>query len=96
MALDMGTGGFLSTPLAVVVTGGLFTSTALTLILVPVLYVAFDRLRPKNVYASGAERERALATETAPSGEALQADARGSNLMCGAGAQRAGTAHAHP
>ena len=47
MALGMGKGGFLSTPLAVVVIGGLFSSTMLTLILVPVLYVAFDRLRPK-------------------------------------------------
>ena len=43
-------GGFLSTPLAVVVIGGLFTSTVLTLILVPVLYLAFDRLRPKGAY----------------------------------------------
>ncbi len=46
MALGFGgEGGFLSTPLAVVVIGGLFTSTFLTLILVPVLYLAFDRLR---------------------------------------------------
>ena len=46
-----GKGGFLSTPLAVVVIGGLFTSTFLTLILVPVLYVALDRLRPAGAYA---------------------------------------------
>jgi HAE1 family hydrophobic/amphiphilic exporter-1 len=46
MALGFGKGGFLSTPLAVVVIGGLVTSTLLTLILVPVLYVAVDRLRP--------------------------------------------------
>ena len=52
MALGIGgEGGFLSTPLAVVVIGGLFTSTFLTLILVPVLYVAFDRLRPAGAYA---------------------------------------------
>ncbi len=38
-------GAFLSTPLSVVVIGGLFTSTALTLVLVPVLYLALDRLR---------------------------------------------------
>ena len=49
MALGIGgKGGFLSTPLAVVVIGGLFTSTFLTLILVPVLYLALDRLRPKH------------------------------------------------
>ena len=52
MALGIGgKGGFLSTPLAVVVIGGLFTSTFLTLVLVPVLYVALDRLRPKRALA---------------------------------------------
>ncbi len=56
MALGIGgKGGFLSTPLAVVVIGGLFTSTFLTLILVPVLYLAFDRLRPKGAYAPDEE-----------------------------------------
>jgi HAE1 family hydrophobic/amphiphilic exporter-1 len=45
MALGLGEGAFLSTPLAVVVIGGLFTSTILTLILVPVLYLAVDPLR---------------------------------------------------
>ncbi len=45
MSLGLGEGAFLSTPLAVVVIGGLFTSTILTLILVPVLYLAFSRLR---------------------------------------------------
>jgi HAE1 family hydrophobic/amphiphilic exporter-1 len=45
MALGFGKGGFLSTPLAIVVIGGLFTSTFLTLILVPVLYLALERLR---------------------------------------------------
>jgi len=66
MALGMGKGGFLSTPLAVVVIGGLFTSTMLTLILVPVLYLAFDRLRPQNAYASDEEGAMPLAAETAP------------------------------
>jgi HAE1 family hydrophobic/amphiphilic exporter-1 len=52
MALGFGgEGGFLSAPLAVVVIGGLFTSTFLTLILVPVLYLAFDRLRPDDAHA---------------------------------------------
>lgn len=45
MSLGLGEGAFLSTPLAVVVIGGLFTSTVLTLIIVPVLYVALDGLR---------------------------------------------------
>jgi HAE1 family hydrophobic/amphiphilic exporter-1 len=39
MALGLtGEGGFISQPLAVVVIGGLVSSTALTLVLVPVLY----------------------------------------------------------
>jgi hydrophobic/amphiphilic exporter-1 (mainly G- bacteria), HAE1 family len=37
-------GGFIGAPLAVVVIGGLFTSTLLTLILVPVLYSLARRL----------------------------------------------------
>lgn len=66
MALGMGKGGFLSTPLAIVVIGGLFTSTVLTLVLVPVLYLAFDRLRPQNAYASDEEAVVPLEAETAP------------------------------
>jgi HAE1 family hydrophobic/amphiphilic exporter-1 len=39
MALGVtGSGGFISKPLAVVVIGGLFSSTVLTLVIVPVLY----------------------------------------------------------
>jgi HAE1 family hydrophobic/amphiphilic exporter-1 len=65
MALGIGgEGGFLSTPLAVVVIGGLFTSTFLTLILVPVLYLALDRLRPADAYARDEEDEAALVPAT--------------------------------
>ena len=67
MALGIGgKGGFLSTPLAVVVIGGLFTSTFLTLILVPVLYLAFDRLRPAGAYAPNDEDYAAMTAEPAP------------------------------
>jgi HAE1 family hydrophobic/amphiphilic exporter-1 len=63
MALGIGgKGGFLSTPLAVVVIGGLFTSTFLTLILVPVLYLSFDRMRPKGAYDRDEEDFSAPAT----------------------------------
>ena len=48
MSLGLGESAFLSTPLAVVVIGGLFTSTILTLILVPVLYLALDKLRRRG------------------------------------------------
>ena len=67
MALGIGgKGGFLSTPLAVVVIGGLFTSTFLTLILVPVLYLAFDRLRPAGAYEPADDDFAPMTPETAP------------------------------
>lgn len=56
MALGLtGEGGFISRPLAVVVIGGLVSSTALTLILVPVLYRLVE----------GRREERALCREAA-------------------------------
>jgi HAE1 family hydrophobic/amphiphilic exporter-1 len=49
MALGLtGGGGFISQPLAVVVIGGLVSSTALTLILVPVLYRLVEGRREKK------------------------------------------------
>lgn len=46
MALGLtGTGGIISGPLAVVVIGGLFTSTLLTLVLIPVLYTIVETHR---------------------------------------------------
>jgi hydrophobic/amphiphilic exporter-1 (mainly G- bacteria), HAE1 family len=48
MALGLGDSGMLNRPLAVVVIGGLFSSTLLTLVLVPVLYLAFDRARVRR------------------------------------------------
>ena len=74
MALGFGGegGGFLSTPLAVVVIGGLFTSTFLTLILVPVLYLAFDRLRPKGA----SQRDRGADHPLGPGRLAQHAHAR--------------------
>jgi hydrophobic/amphiphilic exporter-1 (mainly G- bacteria), HAE1 family len=45
MALGLGEGSFLSRPLALVVIGGLLSSTFLTLVLVPTVYLAVDRLR---------------------------------------------------
>jgi HAE1 family hydrophobic/amphiphilic exporter-1 len=46
-------GGFISAPLAIVVIGGLFTSTLLTLVLVPVLYSLISRF-------AGARSDREL------------------------------------
>ncbi|WP_086828629.1 efflux RND transporter permease subunit [Allokutzneria sp. NRRL B-24872] len=53
MALGLtGGGGFISQPLAVVVIGGLVSSTLLTLVVVPVLYAVVDKLtgrRPEEI-----------------------------------------------
>ncbi|TDD45580.1 efflux RND transporter permease subunit [Nonomuraea terrae] len=49
MALGVtGHGGFISQPLAIVVIGGLISSTILTLVLVPTLYVAVTRKRDRG------------------------------------------------
>ncbi|RGA06652.1 efflux RND transporter permease subunit [Microbispora triticiradicis] len=48
MALGVtGSGGFISQPLAIVVIGGLLSSTLLTLVLVPALYVIVERLKER-------------------------------------------------
>ncbi|GAA2726760.1 efflux RND transporter permease subunit [Actinocorallia aurantiaca] len=54
-----GHGGFISQPLAVVVIGGLVSSTALTLILIPVLYTMVETHR-ENRAARKAERKASL------------------------------------
>jgi HAE1 family hydrophobic/amphiphilic exporter-1 len=49
MALGLtGSGGFISQPLAVVVIGGLLSSTVLTLILVPTLYTMVEERRERR------------------------------------------------
>ncbi|MEV3986561.1 efflux RND transporter permease subunit [Nonomuraea sp. NPDC049758] len=61
MALGVtGSGGFISQPLAIVVIGGLVSSTLLTLVLVPTLVVAITRKRdrgPRHVNPSHRVRE---------------------------------------
>jgi hydrophobic/amphiphilic exporter-1 (mainly G- bacteria), HAE1 family len=47
VALALGEGGEARAPMAVVVIGGLITSTLLTLVIVPVFYSAFEGLRAK-------------------------------------------------
>ncbi len=48
-----GSSGFISRDLAIVVIGGLVSSTALTLILVPVLYLLFERRRENRAQRHG-------------------------------------------
>ncbi|MFJ7750728.1 efflux RND transporter permease subunit [Arthrobacter sp. NPDC097144] len=69
MALGVtGEGGFISRPLAIVVIGGLVSSTVLTLILVPVLYRLVEGAREKR-----AGRRRHSANHTAHTAEVRSA-----------------------
>ncbi|MFH8343420.1 efflux RND transporter permease subunit [Streptomyces sp. NPDC018045] len=66
MALSItGDGGFISQPLAVVVIGGLITSTLLTLLLVPTLYAMIE-LRKERRAAKRAARRAEAADEPEP------------------------------
>jgi Cu/Ag efflux pump CusA len=42
MSLGLGQGGGLQTPLAITIVGGLLSATALTLVVVPVIYMLID------------------------------------------------------
>ncbi len=57
-----GPGSEIQRPLAIVVIGGLITATALTLILLPILYLRFAHPR---LGSRAAEREAVLPTEVA-------------------------------
>ncbi|MNW54798.1 Cobalt-zinc-cadmium resistance protein CzcA [compost metagenome] len=52
-----GGGSFISQPLALVVIGGLLTSTLLTLVVVPVLYTIAERAGEKRAARRAAKRE---------------------------------------
>lgn len=63
MAVGLTGGGvFISQPLAIVVIGGLFTSTLLTLVLVPVLYTLVERTRLRRASRRAARRAARAAT----------------------------------
>jgi cobalt-zinc-cadmium resistance protein CzcA len=49
MALATGTGAEVQKPLATVVVGGLFTSTLLTLLVLPALYRLFERRNSRAI-----------------------------------------------
>ncbi len=66
LAIGMGSGSEMYTPLATSVIGGLAASTMLTLFVVPVVYVLFDNL------TGGAKRDLARATMVEPSVEAAE------------------------
>ncbi len=53
-----GEGGFIAQPLAVVVIGGLVTSTALTLLLVPTLYAMLELRKERRADKREAKRAK--------------------------------------
>ncbi|MQY15326.1 Swarming motility protein SwrC [Streptomyces sp. RB5] len=64
MALSItGNGGFISQPLAVVVIGGLVSSTLLTLLLVPTLYAMVELGKERRRDKKAAKREKSAAAE---------------------------------
>jgi HAE1 family hydrophobic/amphiphilic exporter-1 len=67
MALGIGEGAELRAPLAITVIGGLVAATALTLVVIPVVYLVLDR-RPDPATAAAAETVvgGAAADEVAP------------------------------
>ncbi|MER5870246.1 efflux RND transporter permease subunit [Streptomyces sp. NPDC002044] len=75
MALGVtGEGGFISQPLAVVVIGGLVSSTLLTLLLVPTLYTMVELRKERRAARRGARRAAGLSV-VPPAREESPADA---------------------
>ena len=68
LALALGAGSEQQSPMAHAVIGGIITSTALTLVVVPVLFTYFDTLGRK-AHAAGSR-----ATHPAPAPDALPAE----------------------
>ncbi len=64
MALGLGDGAEIRTPMAVAVISGLITSTALTLLIIPAFYALFDRLR-RRLFGAAEATEDEESTESA-------------------------------
>jgi HAE1 family hydrophobic/amphiphilic exporter-1 len=64
-------GGFISQPLAVVVIGGLISSTLLTLVLVPTLYTMVENRAERRAQRRAARRETTVERTAAPEGSTM-------------------------
>jgi HAE1 family hydrophobic/amphiphilic exporter-1 len=60
MALGLGEGSEMRTPMAITVIGGLLTSTMLTLLVVPVMYSLLDRRRDTAPIEPGVVKKEQL------------------------------------
>ncbi|HEX9426901.1 MAG TPA: efflux RND transporter permease subunit, partial [Candidatus Polarisedimenticolia bacterium] len=63
MALGLGEGAELRAPLAITVIGGLTVATVLTLVVIPVIYVLFDRAAVRAPVAGGIDVPTLLAAQ---------------------------------
>ncbi|HEY0696656.1 MAG TPA: efflux RND transporter permease subunit, partial [Micromonospora sp.] len=95
MALGLtGEGGFISQPLAVVVIGGLISSTLLTLVLVPTLYTMVEstkeRFRQRRATRAGAEPAEPAEPKVKASTGSGQPNGNGRPARNGKGAERSG------
>jgi len=76
MALGLtGSGGFISQPLAVVVIGGLLSSTLLTLVLVPTLYTMVENAKQRRHDRRAARSAPAVPGPSAPSDDLVPTSA---------------------
>ncbi|MET7850931.1 efflux RND transporter permease subunit [Streptomyces avermitilis] len=76
MALGVtGEGGFIAQPLAVVVIGGLITSTLLTLLLVPTLYTVIEVRKERRAKKRAAKRAAKSGNPSSPTGTPTETDA---------------------
>jgi HAE1 family hydrophobic/amphiphilic exporter-1 len=69
MVIGLGAGAELQRPLAVALFGGLITATALTLIVIPVIYELLEELRQKIRVAFGMSAEREVYTPQPAAGD---------------------------
>ena len=94
MALGLtGEGGFISQPLAIVVIGGLVSSTLLTLVLVPTLYTMVENRKEKRRANRAARRaDRGLPAEMPKHA----ADEPGADVPAGVAPDSSGGAHEAP
>ncbi len=77
MALGVtGEGGFIAQPLAVVVIGGLITSTLLTLLLVPTLYAMLELRKERRAKKRAAKRAGKAGPSEQPAPDASSGEAR--------------------
>ncbi|AEV88353.1 hydrogenase expression protein [Actinoplanes sp. SE50] len=89
MALGLtGEGGFISQPLAIVVIGGLVSSTLLTLVLVPALYTMVENRKEKRRAKRAAKRARKAGVVPVPADEPVADDAAPAMEPAASGALR--------